>query len=101
MHGGSFVEFNRQIEPVAHELNVTMDGLGGAFNFGRQLAGIGKTAGLQRLVNAQHPLQRRTGVQSRCGRNFLRASQSAHSSKNGACFRPVQMKVGRALKTSE
>ena len=62
-------EFNRQIQPVTHELNVAMDGLGGNFDFARELAGIGKSAGLQRLMNAQHPLQRRARMERGAGGN--------------------------------
>ncbi len=63
--GGS--KFNRQVQPVAHELDVAMDGLGGNLDLARELAGVGKAAGLQRLMNAQHPLQRR----SRMERGFI------------------------------
>ena len=44
-------EFNRQVQAVAHELDVTMDGLGGNLDLARELAGIGKSACLQRLMN--------------------------------------------------
>ena len=57
------IEFNRQVQPVAHELDVAMDGLGGDFDFARKLAGVGKSAGLQCLMNPQHPLQRRTRME--------------------------------------
>ena len=49
-----------------------MNRLGGDLDVAGELAGVGKTAGLERLVDAQHPLQRRAGVQGRWGRSFLR-----------------------------
>ena len=59
------IKFNRQVEPVAHEFDVAMDGLGGDFDFAGERAGVGKIAGLKRLVDAQHPLQRRARMRER------------------------------------
>src|SRR5205809_3924951 len=56
------VVFERQIEPVAHEFDVALDRLGAHFQLPSERAAIGKAAGLDFLVNAQHPLHGRTGM---------------------------------------
>src|ERR1035438_274897 len=44
-----------------------MDRLGGNFDFAGERGGVGIFAGLKRLMDAQHPLQRRTRMESpRC-----------------------------------
>src|SRR5436189_162839 len=56
------VIFNWQIESIAHEFDVTMDGLGADFEFAGERGGIGTFSGLQRLMDSQHPLQRWPGM---------------------------------------
>ena len=54
--------FQWQVQPVAHEFEVPLDGLGADFEFSGKLGGVGKFAGLDRLMNSQHPRQWWPGV---------------------------------------
>ena len=54
------IKFNRQLQPVAHELNVAINRLGADFQLAGQCSGVGIFAGVDRLMNAKHPFQRRT-----------------------------------------
>ena len=54
------VELDRKFHAVAHELQVAVDGLRAVFQLAGQRGGIGKPAGQQGLMDAHHPLQRRT-----------------------------------------
>ena len=56
------VVFERQVQPVAHEFEVALDGLGADLHGARQRGGVGVAAGGNLLVNAHHALQRRTGL---------------------------------------
>jgi len=63
-------------QPVAHELDVAMNRLGGDFDFARERGGVGEFAGLKRLMNAQHSLQRRTRMERPCCRHSWRRLDS-------------------------
>jgi hypothetical protein len=65
------VELDGQVHPVAHELDVAMDGLARDLYLRGQRRGIRELARLQRLVNAQHPLQRRARVQQQIVRHII------------------------------
>lgn len=54
------VVFNRQPEPVAHEIDIALDRLGGHFQFVGEFAAVWEIAGDQPLVQPHHPLQRGT-----------------------------------------
>src|SRR5436190_854803 len=56
------VIFDRQIQAVAHEFDVAMDGFGADFQFAREPRRVGKFSGLNRLMNAEHAFQRRAGL---------------------------------------
>ena len=54
------VIFERQLQPVPHELEVTVDGFRADFEFDCERGGVGITARLNGLMDPQHPLQWRT-----------------------------------------
>ena len=54
------VVLERQIQPVPHELEIALDGFTADLDPRRQGAGVGIFPGLNRPVDAQHPLQRGT-----------------------------------------
>ena len=90
------VVFNRQAEPVAHKFNVAMNGFGADFQVGREAGGVGVFAGLERLVDAEHPLQRRTreglGDRVRPGRH--RERHRAPATRGGT--RHARVRPGRS-----
>lgn len=53
------VELDGQPHAVAHEFEVAIDGFGADFERCGQVFRVGKAAGLQFLVDAHHPLERR------------------------------------------
>ena len=55
------VVLDRQTQPVAHEIDIALDGLGRDLDLLRDLAAIRKRIRAQLRVNAHHPLERRTG----------------------------------------
>ena len=56
------LELNRQLHAVAHERDVTIDGLGGDLELISQLAGVGMILTFEQVVDLEHPLDRRPGV---------------------------------------
>ena len=55
------VVIDGEVEPVAHEVDVPLHGLGGNFKHLGQLAAIGELALLYLLVELLHPGERRAG----------------------------------------
>ena len=55
------VVFDGQPEPVAHEVDVALDGLGRNLQFVGQLPAVGEIAGDELVVQPHHALQRGTG----------------------------------------
>jgi hypothetical protein len=54
------IEFNGEIEPVAHERNVSHDGFPGNFQEMHELRAIGQCTPPKFIVDLQHSLERRT-----------------------------------------
>ena len=57
--GGAVLE--RQLEPIAHEFQIAMNGLGADLQFAGESDRVGVFASLDGLVDAQHPLHRGPG----------------------------------------
>ena len=53
------IELNRQIHPVTHEIDITLDGLGRYLQIKGQLGAIRETVAFESFVNPEHPRQRR------------------------------------------
>ena len=58
----ALVEGQRQLQPVAHKLEVAVDRFGADLQLLRQGGGIGIGSGLNDLMNPQHPLEGRAGT---------------------------------------
>jgi hypothetical protein len=54
------IVLNRQAKAVAHEVDVPLNGFGGDLQFVGQLSAVGEVTGNEPLMQAHHPLQRRT-----------------------------------------
>ena len=54
------IKRERQLQPVAHEFEVAMDGLGADFELLGQVRRVGKSTGLNELMDPEHALQRWT-----------------------------------------
>ena len=57
------IVFDRKAEPVAHEVDVALDGFGRNLQFVGQLAAIRERSGPELFMESQHPLQWRPGVE--------------------------------------